>query len=438
MHRLIYKQLATWQHKYNRKPLILMGVRQCGKTHSLLTFGEKSFARTHYINFENELEIHNLFDQNLDPKRIIEELSFYLKQPINIETDLVIFDEIQACPKALTSLKYFNENLPELAVACAGSLLGLQLTPASFPVGKVDMLHLRPLSFIEFLYAINETRLADVIINYSESQNIPSVAHTQLWEKLKWYFITGGLPEVVDVFRKQEALFTAFETVRQKQSELIYAYYADIAKHSGKVNALHIDRIWNSVPKQLAKLQDGNSTRFRFKDIIPGIDRYSRMASAIDWLHSAELVIQTPILNHIESPLMAYTEDSKFKLFLFDVGLLGAMSELAPKSIIDYDYGTYKGYFAENFVAQEILNSTNSSIYSWQKNRAEVEFIIQKDDKVIPIEVKSGWVTKAKSLDTYAAKYNPDYKIILSAKEAYIDNKTKTWHLPLYLTSWVC
>lgn len=437
MYRQIYPLLDSWKQSKTRKPLILKGVRQCGKTYCLKTFGRKSFRKTHYLNFEKNDEIHQLFETNLDPAKIIEELSFYLDTDINIDSDFIIFDEAQACPKALTSLKYFCEDMPQLALAAAGSLLGLQLTSGAFPVGKIDLLNLRPLSFIEFLHAVEEKNLANLLENFSHEQSIPTMAHAKLWEKLKWYFITGGLPEVVDLFRHETDRYIGFKKAREKQNELIYAYYADIAKHAGKVNALHIERIWNASPIQLAKTQNGNARRFQFKDVVPGIDRYSRLANAIDWLTTAELIIKVPIVNQIEIPLKAYTEDSKFNLFVFDVGILGAMVELTPKAILDYDYGTYKGYFAENFIAQNLPIYNHEKLYSWQHKRAEVEFIIQKEADIIPIEVKSGWITKAKSLQSYAEKYHPPYKIIMSAKEAYIDTKTHTHYLPLYLVNYI-
>lgn len=222
----------------------------------------------------------------------------------------------------------------------------------------------------------------------------------------------------------------------KKQNEIIFGYYSDIAKHSGKVNAMHIDRIWRAIPHQLAQSQDGSSKRFQFKGIVPGIDRYQRLAGALDWLQAAELIIKIPIVEHVELPLMAYTEESRFKLYLFDVGILGALSNLAPKSILDYDYGTYKGYFAENFVAQEFFAKNVTHLNSWQQNRAEIEFLYVLDNQVIPVEVKSGWVTRSQSLNKYAEKYHPPYRVTFSAKSLHIDLNNHYQNYPMYMAYW--
>ena len=437
MKRLILQDLIKWKHKKNRKPLIIKGVRQTGKTYILKQFGENYFPACHYINFENNPEAAKLFVENFNPKRILTDLSFLLKNAIDATNDLVIFDEIQACPAALTSLKYFSEQLPELALCCAGSLLGLHLGESSFPVGKVDFFNMRPLCFVEFLSATGDQQALE-ILEQSASNNPPSeIVHHHLWERFKHYLITGGLPGVLQIYiDNQDNLYEAFRLVRETQQALIYGYYADIAKHSGKVNSMHIDRVWRDIPTQLARSQDGCASRFQFKGIIPGIDRYGRLANVIDWLSAAELIIKIPIIEHIELPLKAYTEASRFKLYLFDVGILGALSELSPKSILDYQYGTYKGYFAENFVASEFLARNISNLYSWQQNRSEIEFLFQLDEHIIPIEVKSGWVTRSQSLKIYNEKYHPLFRAVFSAKPLNIDRKNHYHHYPLYMAHW--
>lgn len=433
MKRHIIQKLQAWRVSPDRKPLVLHGVRQCGKTYILHEFG-KEFPRCHYINFEKQSDWAELFQKNLDPKRIVEELQYASQQVIDIKQDLVVFDEIQACPQALTSLKYFNEELPELALCSAGSLLGLSLNHSSFPVGNVNLLNMYPLSFSEFLLAIDELQLYELIQCCDASTSIPLMAHQQLWTKLQWYWIVGGLPEVVTVFnRHKENLFVAFQTVRDKQNELLRTYYADIAKHSGKVNALQIDRVWRATPAQLARTQEGAANKFKFKDIIPGASRYDRLAGAIDWLMAANLIIKVPIVNSAEIPLNAYTQENTFKLFMFDVGLLGAMSDLPIKSILDHDYGTYKGFFAENFVAQELLTAGYSHLFCWQRNRAEVEFLLTLEEGIIPIEVKSGWITRAKSLQQFIDQYHPSYAVIMSGHELKIDKTNKYHHYPLYI-----
>lgn len=434
MKRQLIKKLAQWQYSTSRKPLLLNGVRQVGKTYLLRHFGETHFPQTHYFNFEKDTTLHTIFAPDLDPKRIVNELSFRANKSIHPTKDLVIFDEIQSCPLALTSLKYFQEDMPTLALASAGSLLGLSLGRGSFPVGKVDMLTLHPLSFYEFLDAIEDEKSLSILEKLTSHSKLPDMVHQHLWEKLKIYFVVGGLPEAVNVFQKnKDDLFTALQMVRTKQKELIKAYYADIAKHAGKINSMHIDRVWNAVPTQLNMAHDGHSEKFTFKDVVPGIHRYSRLCHVIDWLEATHLVIKVPIINNASLPFSAYSKENTFKLFIFDVGILGAMSDLPAKTILDYDYGTYKGYCAENFIAQMFLTSGVEQLYSWQENTAEVEFLREINGDMIPIEVKSGWITKAKSLKVFSDKYHPKYRVIFSAKNLYCDNKLNTHYYPIYL-----
>lgn len=433
MKRHLMTQLIAWKTAQKRKPLILRGVRQTGKTYLLTAFGRDYFSRCHIVNFEKQMALKNLFKEDLDPKRILNDLCFQLKTQIDIHNDLLIFDEIQACPNALTSLKYFCEDLPELALCSAGSLLGLHLNEASYPVGKVDMMHLYPMTFSEFLTGIGEEMAADLIHTRFHDLNLSEITHQYLWKRLKHYFITGGLPEVVALFKENEHhLYEAMHGVRKKQVELITAYYADIVKHAGKVNAMHIDRTWRAVPAQLASHYDVSTQRFRFKGIIPSVNRYQQLVHVIDWLEAAELVIRIPMVGAFEQPIRAYAKENLFKLMLFDVGLLGAMNGIDPGAILAYDYGTYKGYFAENFVAQQLIANFSGDVLSWQEDRSEVEFLLSYRGDVIPIEVKSGTVTKSKSLQKYTDKYNPRCRIILSAKgPSHYQNKT-LFHFPLY------
>ena len=436
MKRPAYQKLVNWSRQKGRKPLILSGVRQVGKTYLLRQFGENEFPQVHYFNFEKRPELASVFEPNLDPKRIINELSFHLNKPIHLNQDLVIFDEIQAIPKAITSLKYFQEDLSELAVACAGSLLGLELTPTSYPVGKTETIHLYPMTFLEFLQNMNEEQSVEFIKNCKKTTKIPPLIHQHLWEMLKRYFIVGGLPEVVTTFQQHSAdLFTAFASVRDKQEQLLMAYYADIAKHSGKVNAMHINRVWQAVPAQMASYQNSMAGKFKFRGVVPGVDRYSRLAGAIDWLITAGLVIKIPVVNYGQSPLFAYTKEGQFKLLLFDIGILGAMIHLSPQSILNYDYGAYKGYFAENYVAQELSASLEQPLFSWQENQSEVEFLCEIADQVIPIEVKSGWITRNKSLQKFVNKYHPPYSVIMSANSLMIDDTQNVHCYPLYLAA---
>lgn len=430
MKRTMMKSLVAWQQEKERKPLILKGVRQVGKTHLLKEFGRMHFSNFHYFNFEKETELAKIFGKNLIPERILADLSFYKNTPIAIGKDLVIFDEIQEVPRALTSLKYFCEDCPELHLCAAGSLLGVHLNSVSFPVGKVTFRTLKPMSFEEFLMA-NDDKALPFIENIS---SIPEIVHEHLWDRLKHYFIVGGLPEAISTYLEHKNdLYTAFSRVREKQDDLLNTYYADISKHSGKVNAMHIDRVLRSVPTQLQHVHDGSTSRYRFRGVIPGITHYDRLAGAIDWLEAAGLVMKVHIVNSGHLPFMGYSKENIFKLLLFDVGILGSMSQLPPKVILDYDYGSYKGYFAENFVAQEFAKEGREPLYSWQEKKSELEFLLEEDGEAIPIEVKSGMNTKSSSLKVFSEKYHPPYQVIFSGRplEASIEKKVR--YYPLYL-----
>lgn len=434
MKRDVLDKLRVWKDKKERKPLILRGVRQVGKTHSLQSFGKTDFPAVHYLNFEKNENLKTVFEQDLSPQRIIQELSFHLNKPINIDSDLVIFDEIQNIPRSLTSLKYFCEEMPGLALCAAESLLGVHLGEASFPVGKVEFLDMFPMSFLEFLEGIGDTGSMEFIKACKASDKIPEIIHSRLWEQLKKYFVIGGLPEVVKVYADVgDDLFLAMEKVRKKQEDLIATYHADMAKHCGKQNAMHIERLWKNVPAQLARDQNGSASKFIFKGVIPEVNRFSRLSGVIDWLDAAGLIIKTHIVNNGEIPFSAHVVENCFKLYVFDVGILGALSGLPAKTILDYDYGSYKGYFAENYAAQEFRCSGVRDLFCWKERTSEVEFLRELDGKIIPVEIKSGWVTKSKSLKIFAEKYKPARRAIFSAKPLSIDLNKGLCRYPLYM-----
>ncbi len=436
MERHILTELMVWKEKRGRKPLILTGARQVGKTYALKAFGKSAYPRIHYVNFEEEPRLKGIFEEDLKPDRLLQEINFHLNTSINSEQDLLVFDEIQEAPRAITSLKYFAEEMSNLSLCGAGSLLGVHMSEGSFPVGKVDFLELHPLSFEEFLLGMGDDRSVRFLVNYDFQNAIPSLVHDHLWEMLKIYFVVGGLPEVVSTYATLKGnLFQALEAVRKKQQDLVTAYVADVAKHSGKINSMHIERIWRNVPTQLAKALDGSSAKFGFKGVVPGLQGYARLSGAIDWLKTAGLIFKFPIVNKAWLPLAAYAEESVFKLYLLDVGLLGAMGGLAPKVLLDFTFGSFKGYVAENFVLQEISSVNKGHCVSWRENTAEVEFLWEIDGKILPIEVKSGWVTQAKSLKTFAEKYHPPIRVTLSAKNFSFDKAQGAYQVPLYLVS---
>lgn len=438
MHRKLINELNEWKSKPDRKPLILLGARQIGKTYLLQEFGRKYFNNCVYLNFERMHEIKSLFEKDLNPQKIIKEIGINLKTNIDIKTDLVIFDEIQDCPRAVTSLKYFCEEMPELALCAAGSLLGVKLGESSFPVGKVTFLNMHPMSFYEFLYAVEEDQLAKYIEEWQVQDHLPEAIHTQIWDLLKIYFVVGGLPEAILTYIKyKDNLLEALTKVRETQYDLVKTHQADIAKHSGKQNSMHIERIWSNIPNQLAKEHDGTSSKFKFSGVIPKVNGYSRLANSIDWLEAAGLIIKIPICNSGQMPLQAYTSENVFKLLIYDVGILGMLGNLDPTTILSYDYGTYKGYFAENFVAQEFICSMNKieKLYSWKEAQSEVEFLRVDKNKVIPIEVKSGANTRAKSIRIFMNKYNSPCRIVLSALNVNIQKEKKLYKYPMYLAA---
>jgi len=436
MQRKIKEHLVNWKLKKGRKPLILQGARQVGKTYSLKEFGKEYFSKVHYLNFEEEPQIKKIFERDLIPARILQEISFYADASIDVQNDLVIFDEAQECPKAVASLKYFAEESAGLAVCCAGSLLGLHFSEAGFPVGKVEFLKMHPLTFEEFLAACGDAKSVDFINGFDSSGAVPEVVHAHLWEMLKKYMVVGGMPEAALAFiGNQDDLFKAYNEVRKKQSDLVLAFVADIAKHSGKENSMRIERLWQNIPHQLAREQNGSASKFRFKGVIPGLRGYSRLEGAIDWLQSAGLIIRTAIVNSGKLPFSSYSKENFFKLYFFDAGLLGAVSRLPPKTILDYEYGSYKGYFAENFAAQEFIAAGIEDLCCWRENTAEVEFLVEAGGNVFPVEIKSGWATQSKSLAVFSQKYNPPLKIILSANNFSVNAGGRLIKMPLYLSS---
>jgi predicted AAA+ superfamily ATPase len=432
MKRTVTESLHRWKSSASRKPLILRGARQVGKTYILKEFGGAAFPHHHYVNFEKDEKLYRLFEQDLKPGRILDELQFYLDQPIDRRQDLVIFDEIQRSPRALTSLKYFSEEMPEMALCAAGSLLGVTLHSDSFPVGKVQFLDMHPLSFDEFLDGVGKERLAELRRKQDLTQPFPETAHEQLWVLWKHYLIVGGLPEAVNHYReRQDNLYEAVQMIRNIQRDLMEAYLADMAKHSGKTNALHIEKLWRSVPTQLARTQNGAAGKFKLREGIPGIRGYERLSAPLDWLEGANLLIRVPIIDAVGIPLSGYVKENRFKLYFFDVGLLGAVSGIAPATFLNYGFGSYQGYVAENFVAQELRVAGDKALFCWQGRTAEVEFLLEREGEVVPVEVKSGWVTQSKSLKVYAERYRPPRAYILSANN--VSRRNINRYLPLYV-----
>ncbi|MBM4252163.1 MAG: ATP-binding protein [Deltaproteobacteria bacterium] len=440
MYRKIQRNLEEWRQSQDRMPLVIKGARQVGKTYLLKEWGASTFARVHYINFEKSPAMAKMFEQDFETKRIVDDLGFALKTKIDLDKDLLILDEIQAAPKALTSLKYFCEDMPRLAICAAGSLLGVILSDESFPVGKVSFLHMHPMCFEEFFLAVDERdtwkRLSDPALDAKLSDTV----HDHLWQMTRLYYVVGGMPAAVMAFIKhRDSIPKAWKKVRDVQRSLILGYENDFAKHAGKINAAHIQVLYRNIPSQLAQSHDDSTKRFRFGDVMSGKKGFASWERPLRWLVNAGIVLQAKIVNQAQQPLEHFCHGNLFKLFVHDVGILGCMQNLDPESLYRQDYGMAKGFFAENFVAQELRAAhcdREWPLYSWQEGEAQIEFVRGYANSIVPIEVKAGHRTKAKSLAEFVRKYHPTLSIKVSAKNLSYDADSGRLNLPLYLAKW--
>lgn len=412
------KDLYEWAVRPDKKPLILNGARQVGKTTLVKSFGEKNYGRVVYFNFEKQLEIHEFFKQSKDPKRIISNLNLTLDHPIDPRHSLIFFDEIQACGDALTALKYFQEEAKEYSIIAAGSLLGVSLGQVSFPVGKVQYMDLYPLSFEEYLRATSG-KLHKAYLRFLEEPigPIPKAFFNPLMELFKEYVIIGGMPEVISTYFNTKSLTAVKETKRN----LLESYSSDFAKYTDKFDALKVGYIWDSLPSQLAK----ENKKFLYKVVRSGA-RAREYETALHWLTKAGLVIKAYNVNVPRLPLKSYNDLSAFKLYALDVGLLFEMSGLDPKNYLNIStlLTEFKSALTENYVAQALRAAGEKNLFYWEsKGKAELDFLLTHSDKVIPIEVKSAENTKAKSLKVYQEKHNPELSIILSTNNLSLEGK---------------
>ena len=438
MKREAERALAAWKNRSSRKPLLLRGVRQCGKTYLLKNIFGASFPVCHYFDLERDTEAASIFQNgSLEPKRLLSELEYVVNASINPRENLIIFDEIQACPRALTSLKYFNDDLPGSFICAAGSLVGVTMSDEPFPVGKVDFLDLYPMSFPEFLEGVGEDRAQKALLLAGVDLRLPDVVHSRLWELLGEYLVTGGMPEVVETFRdmRENSLWDAFHEVRDIQENLIKGYLADMAKHSGRENSMHIERVWKNLPAQLGREINGNASRYRFKGMISGRKGYRGLEGPIGWLEKTRLVIRCLITNRAEPPLSAWTNPGRFKLYTHDVGILGAIADIPLLNRGGFREGFYKGWVAENLVAQEMIAAGEQALYSWKENTAEVEFLLQQENRIYPIEVKAGRRANSKSAGVFASKYNSPCIVKLGAWN--FRTRGRTHFIPLYAAGFV-
>lgn len=426
MERAIYKELIKWKLSKSRKPLMLYGARQVGKTYILKQFGEKEFDNFVYVNcFRNETATR-LFAEDKDVKRIVLGLSAMSGITITAGKTLVFLDEIQEIPAAVSALKYFCEDMPELHVVVAGSLLGvMSIEGESFPVGKVNIMHLYPMTYSEFLLAMGKQGLYDILA--SSDYATASTLSASYKEMLRQYYFTGGMPEAVLAFSKNRNI----KEVRDIQNEILASYMSDIAKHTGK-EAQRIRMVWQSIPSQLAK---GNK-KFIFGAVRKGA-RAADFEIAIQWLVDAGLVYKVERVRDAKVPLKFYEDPNAFKLYLVDIGLLGALAIVPPDQILigDNVFKEYKGAFTENYVIQQLNTIPELPVYYYSKDNStlEIDFMVQTDDKVLPVEVKAEENAKAKSLRTFVTSDFSQYHLT-GVRLSMKDYEQQSWmvNVPLY------
>lgn len=424
MYRYAIEELYAWKKRKNRKPLIIEGARQVGKTWLMKEFGKQAYAKTVYINFDSNPRMSRLFESDLDIDRIITGIELYSDKKIDAENTLIIFDEVQEVPRALSSLKYFYENAPEYHIICAGSLLGIALhRGTSFPVGKVDFISLYPLSYKEFLLALGKEKYCELI--ESKNTDMLSAFREDYMDALKQYYFVGGMPEVVLNFSENRD----FKEARRIQSRILEAYEQDFSKHAPNDIVPKLRLLWNSIPSQLAK----ENKKFIYGLVREG-GRAKDYETAIMWLTDCGLVHKVQRVNSGNLPLKAYEDMKAFKLFVLDVGLLGCMVGLSPKVLLDGNvmFVEFKGALTEQYVLQQLIADADNKIYYYNNdtNTCEVDFVVDTGEEIIPIEVKAEVNLRAKSLKSFKDKYKPEHAVRTSMS----DYKKEEWltNVPLY------
>lgn len=424
MERSQLEKLIAWKKEANRKPLVIRGARQVGKTWLMKEFGKREYAQIAYVNFESSKSLKNIFINDFDIQRIITAIQIETDIQINPENTLIIFDEIQECEGAITSLKYFFENAPQYHIIAAGSLLGVAFHhKTSFPVGKVDFLDLYPMSFGEFLLALNKKSLYDLLIN----QDWPLIKSfkSKFTDLLRQYYFIGGMPEAVYSY----IIENDFKKVRNIQMRILNAYEHDFSKHAPHEIVPRIRMIWQSIPSQLAK----ENRKFIYGVLKHGA-RAKDFEMAIAWLIESGLIYKINRASKPALPLVAYMDISAFKLYILDVGLLGAMCNIDLKTLIEGNviFQEFKGALTEQFVLQQLKCCENLSIFYWstEKSTAEIDFMVQYAENVIPVEVKAEENLQAKSLKSFHQQYNP----VISIRTSMSDYRKDDWltNLPLY------
>lgn len=432
MERKAYQSLVKWKNKTKRKPLIVSGVRQCGKTYLIKDeFGKREFSDVAYFNFDGDEGLQSIFDYNFDTERIIDELGSVVRgKKIDVGETLVIFDEIQACPRAIQSLKYFSENVPELHIISAGSLLGVALREKgiSFPVGKVERLDMYPMSFEEFVEADGGKKYLDGLNKLEREREIPKLYTTPLEKYYINYLIIGGMPEVVQAWVDTHN----YKEAEEVQNRILKDYADDFGKYTTPETATKIKMIWDSIPSQIAR----DNSKFIFSHVKEGA-RSKNLEDALGWLVNAGIVLKLDMVSNPEIPLAGMADSTYFKIYMSDVGLLRKKANVNYRTILEGDdaFIHFKGALAENFIYVQ-LKCMGITPYFWRtKADAEMDFLTDYEGKLIPIEVKSADNAKAKSLHLFCNRYNPQIAFKSSLKNVgdNIDGKTHVWSLPLYV-----
>lgn len=405
MQRYALKHLIDWKNKKNHKPLVIQGARQVGKTWLMQEFGKKYYEQVAYINFDVDMKSRGIFNTDYDTERLIMDIGLATKTKINPENTLIILDEIQECPRALTSLKYFQENAPQYDIIVAGSLLGVACHEGTgFPVGKVSFMNLYPLSFEEFLLAMGEERFVE-LLRKKDFKTI-KLFNNKYEKLLKQYCYVGGMPEVINDFIENKD----FESVRDIQKEILTAYEEDFTKHIPANTVAKIRLLWKSIPAQLCK----ENKKFIYGAAKEGA-RARDFEAALSWLINSGLVYRVNKITKPDLPITAYEDFNSFKLFVLDVGLLGAMTDLQADTIIDGNriFEEFKGAIAEQYVLQQFKTIKDLPVFYWsnETSRAEIDFVIQIKSDVVPVEVKAERNLQAKSLKVYMEKFKPNYAI---------------------------
>lgn len=429
MERIILHKLVEWKKSPYRKPLILKGVRQVGKTWILKEFGERCYENTAYFNFDENEEYRQFFETTKDVDRILQNLMLASGQKILPEKTLIIFDEVQDCPKVINSMKYFCENAPAYHIACAGSLLGIALAkPSSFPVGKVNFMQIDPMIFTEFLIANGDENLAAYLAGVDAIDSIPDAFFNPLCEKLKMYYVTGGMPESVRMWTEDRNV----NAMQEVLSDIIGAYERDFAKHPNLSEFPKISMIWKSIPSQLAR----ENKKFLYKVVKEGA-RAREYEDALQWLADARLVHKIYRSSTPRLPVSAYDDLSAFKIYLVDVGLLRRLAQLAPTAFGEGNrlFTEFKGALTENFVLQTLMTQFEVTPRYWSQNNPpyEVDFLIQRENDIFPIEVKAGVNTKSKSLRKYKELFPETIKLRVrfSLDNLKLDNDVL--NIPLFM-----